>query len=241
MLSPTVTPYPHLSLDPVVIQLRSATPTARLISIQTGTPRTAGDPDTTDRMERRFTSAIWKSPVTGPIRLSTLGLAGDAVANTKVHGGPEQAVLMYALSHYPAWRRELDRPLEPGAFGENLSVDLLTEDTVSIGDVFEIGEAHLQVSQPRQPCATLARRHQVPDMIALVLRNGRSGWYLRVLREGWVEAGQTVRLVERPHPEWTVRRAARVMVGRARDRQEAAALAACPALSPGWRATLAKV
>jgi MOSC domain-containing protein YiiM len=192
-------------------------------------------------MERRFTSAIWKSPVAGPVHLGRLGLAGDAVANTKVHGGPEQAVLMYALSHYPAWQRELDRPLEPGAFGENLSVDLLTEDTVSIGDVFEIGDARLQVSQPRQPCATLARRHQVPDMIARVLRNGRSGWYLRVLREGSVEAGQTVRLVERPHPKWTVRRAARAMVGRARDRQEAAALAACPALSPGWRATLARV
>jgi MOSC domain-containing protein YiiM len=221
--------------------IRSAISAARLVSIQTGTPRTVGAPDATDRMHRQFTSAIWKSPVAGPVRLGRVGLAGDAVANTKVHGGPEQAVLMYALSHYPDWEREMGRPLEPGAFGENLSVDLLTEDTVSIGDVFEIGGARLQVSQPRQPCATLARRHQVADMIAIVLRNGRSGWYLRVLREGSVEAGQAVRLVERPHPEWTVRRAARVMVTRAHDRKEAAALAACPALSPGWRATLAKV
>ena len=219
----------------------SAPPAAHLISIQTGVPRTVGDPGATDRMERRFTSAIWKSPVTGPVQLRTLGLVGDAVANTKVHGGPEQAVLMYALSHYPAWQRELGRPLEPGAFGENLSVDQLTEDTVCIGDVFEIGDARLQVSQPRQPCATLARRHQVQDMIALVLRNGRSGWYLRVLREGSLEAGQEVRLADRPHPEWSVRRAARAMVTRARDRMEAATLAACPALSPGWRATLAKV
>ena len=220
--------------------IRSAISVARLISIQTGTPRTVGDPGATDRMERRFTSAIWKSPVPGPVPLGTLGLAGDAVANTKVHGGPEQAVLMYALSHYPAWQRELGRPLEPGAFGENLSVDQLTEDTVCIGDVFEIGDARLQVSQPRQPCATLARRHQMPDMIALVLRNGRSGWYLRVLREGSLEAGQEVRLADRPHPQWNVRRAARAMVTRAHDRTEAAALAACPALSPGWRATLAK-
>jgi MOSC domain-containing protein YiiM len=191
-------------------------------------------------MERQFTSAIWKTPVPGPVPVTPLGLVGDAVANTRVHGGPEQAVLMYALSHYPEWERELNRSLDPGAFGENLSVDLLTEDLVCIGDVFEIGEARLQISQPRQPCATLARRHQVPDMIAIVRRNGRSGWYLRVLREGSVEAGQEVRLADRPHPEWTVRRAGRAMIARADDRMEAAALAACPALSPGWRATLAK-
>jgi MOSC domain-containing protein YiiM len=119
-------------------------------------------------------------------------------------------------------------------------VEGLTEDSVCIGDVLEIGDSRLQVSQPRQPCATLARRHQIPDMIGVVRRNGRSGWYLRVLREGKVEAGQPVTLAERPHPEWTVRRAAGVMIARARDRQQAAALAACPGLSPGWRATLAK-
>jgi MOSC domain-containing protein YiiM len=227
-------------VDSAVNDVQSSIPAARLISILTGTPRTVGVPHAADRMERQFTSAIWKSPVTGPVRLGRLGLAGDAVANTRVHGGPEQAVLMYAISHYPKWERELGRSLDPGAFGENLSVDLLTEETVCIGDVFEIGDARLQVSQPRQPCATLARRHQVPDMIAIVRRNGRSGWYLRVLGEGSVESGQPVHLVDRPHPEWTVRRAGRAMVTRADDRMEAAALAACAALSPGWRATLAK-
>jgi MOSC domain-containing protein YiiM len=230
-----------LRLDSAVIRTPSPISASRLVSIQTGRPRTVGDPDATGRMERQYSSAIWKAPVQGPVRVGRLGLAGDAVANTKVHGGPEQAVLMYALSHYPAWERELGRPLVPGAFGENLSVVQLTEDTACIGDVFEIGDARLQVSQPRQPCATLARRHQVPDMIDIVLRNGRSGWYLRILREGSLEAGQEVRLMERPHPEWTVRRAARAMVARARDRLEAATLAACPALSPGWRATLTKV
>ena len=180
---------------------------AQLISVQVGTPRTVGTRGSTDPMDRRFTSAIWKTPVRGPVRVARLGLEGDAVANRRVHGGAEQAVLMYAASHYPLWESEWGRPLEPGAFGENLSVEGLAEDSVCIGDVLEIGEARL--------------------------------WYLRVLGEGRLEAGQPVRRAERPHPEWTVRRAATVMLARGGDR-EAAALAACPALSPGWRARLAK-
>lgn len=190
-------------------------------------------------MERAFTSAIWKSPVTGPVFAGALGLAGDAVANTKVHGGVDQALLMYAVSHYPLWESELGRPMGPGAFGENLTVDGLDEDSVCIGDVLEIGSVRMEVSQPRQPCATLARRHQVRDMVAIVRRNGRGGWYLRVLAEGPVEAGQTIQLVDRPNPEWTVRRAARVMQARVREPASAADLARCRGLSEGWRSRLA--
>lgn len=210
----------------------------RLVSVQIGLPRTTGTPGATDPMDRAFTSAIWKEPVRGPVWVRRLGLAGDAVANTRVHGGPDQAVLMYAASHYPHWSAAWGpggADLGAGAFGENLTVEGLAEDSVCLGDVLEIGEAVLQVSQPRQPCATLARRHRVPDMIALVQRNGRSGWYLRVRREGPVEAGQPIRLLERPAPEWTVRRAALAMLGRKTDPAEAERLAACPGLSPGWR------
>jgi MOSC domain-containing protein YiiM len=207
-----------------------------LVSIQIGTPRTVGQPHSTDPMTRAFTSAIWKAPVTGPVKVGRLGLEGDRVANTRVHGGPEQALLMYAASHYPLWEAELGRDgLTPGAFGENLTVSTLTEESVCIGDVLDIGEVRLQVSQPRQPCATLARRHQVGDMIKLVQRNGRSGWYLRVLREGELAAGDPIVLVNRPHPVWTVRRAARVALDRKAHPEEARALAACEALSPGWR------
>jgi MOSC domain-containing protein YiiM len=211
----------------------------RLLSIQVGTPRTVGTPDAEDRMERAFTSAIWKTPVAGPVHAGPLGLAGDAVANRKVHGGPDQAVLMYAAAHYPHWELELGRGMEPGAFGENLTVEGLDEDGVCIGDVLEIGPVHLEVSQPRQPCATLARRHQVPDMIALVRRNGRSGWYLRVVLEGNLEAGETIRLLDRPNPAWTVRRAARTMLDRHRRPEDAEELARCRGLSDGWRRQLA--
>jgi MOSC domain-containing protein YiiM len=207
-----------------------------VVSVQIGTPRTVGEPDSPDPMSRAFTSAIWKAPVTGPVKVGRLGLEGDRVANTRVHGGPEQALLMYAASHYPLWEMELGRDgLTPGDFGENLTVSTLTEESVCIGDVLDIGEARLQVSQPRQPCATLARRHEVRDMIKRVQRNGRSGWYLRVLREGELASGDPIVLVNRPHPEWTVRRAARVALDRKAHPEEARALAACEALSPGWR------
>ncbi len=213
----------------------------RVVSVQVGTPRTIGTPQAENPLERAFTSAIWKEPVTGPVFAGALGLAGDAVANTKVHGGVDQALLMYAASHYPLWESELGRPVAPGAFGENLTVDGLDEDSACIGDVLEIGTVRLEVSQPRQPCATLARRHQVRDMIAVVHGNGRSGWYLRVLREGTLEAGQSIQVTGRPNPAWPVRRAAVVMRARAREPAAAADLARCRGLSEGWRSRLAHV
>jgi MOSC domain-containing protein YiiM len=207
----------------------------RLVSILVGTPRTVGTPGAEDRMKRAFTSAIWKSPVSGPVRVDTLGLDGDAVYDTECHGGFDQAVLMYGAGHYPSWEAELGHPLEPGAFGENLLVEGLDEDVVCIGDHYRIGPVRLQVTHPRTPCSTLARRHQIADMIALVRRNSRSGWYLRVLDEGTLETGQEVELVERHNPGWTIRRAAQAMLDRQRNPREAAALAECAGLSAEWR------
>jgi MOSC domain-containing protein YiiM len=210
----------------------------RVVSVQVGTPRTVGTPHAEDPMDRAFTSAIWKSPVTGPVFAGALGLAGDAVANTKVHGGVDQALLMYTVSHYPAWESELGRPMGPGAFGENLTVEGLDEDLACIGDVLVIGRVRLEVSQPRQPCSTLARRHRIRDMIAIVRANGRSGWYLRVLTEGTLEAGQPIEVAARPNPAWPVRLAATVMQARSREPAAAADLAQCRGLSEGWRARL---
>ncbi len=207
----------------------------RVISIQAGTPRTVGTPHAPDPMDRAFTSAIWKEPVEGPAWVGTLGIRGDTVANPTVHGGPDQAVLMYTVSHYPAWTEWGLDDLGPGAFGENLSVEGLTEETACLGDIFQIGGARLQVTKPREPCSTLARRHQIRDMIAIVQRNGRGGWYLRVLNEGEIEAGQPIALVDRPHPEWPVREVGRAMLERKTDPERAARLARCPELAANWR------
>jgi MOSC domain-containing protein YiiM len=101
-----------------------------------------------------------------------------------------------------------------------------------------VGQAVVQVSQPRQPCWKLAYRWRMKDLTARVERTGRTGWYLRVLEEGDVAAGQPLVLLDRPFPEWTVQRASGAMAGRKHDRQAALALAALPPLSASWRETL---
>lgn len=213
----------------------------RLISIQTGTPRTFGVPGSDDPIDRVFTSAIDKTPVGGRVWVGTLGLSGDTVSDRRHHGGPDQALLAYAGQHYLLWRREWQRDdVGPGAFGENLTLSDVTEDTACVGDRWQVGEVVFEVTKPREPCSTLARRHRRADMIDVVTRNGRSGWYLRVLQEGWIEAGMPVELTGRPYPQWTVRRTAQVMVQRASREEEAALLADCPALAADWRERLRK-
>jgi MOSC domain-containing protein YiiM len=148
-------------------------------------------------------------------------------------------VLAYAAGHYPAWRAELGRELPHGAFGENLTIEGLDEDAVCIGDVFAIGEAVLQVSQPRVPCFKLAYRWRIKDLTARVRRTRRPGWYLRVLETGWLEAGARVRLEDRPHPSWTVRKTLEVEERRRDDPEAARRLATeCVFLTDAWRGWL---
>ncbi|HXC17595.1 MAG TPA: MOSC domain-containing protein [Holophagaceae bacterium] len=183
-------------------------------------------------------SAIYKEAVDHPLWLSATGLVGDTVGDTKHHGGPEQAVLAYAESHYAEWKAEGFTD-ERGAFGENLLVTGLSDQTVCIGDVFEVGEARLQVSCPRVPCNTLVRRHGRPDILTRVFETARGGWYFRVLKEGFVAPGQELRLLERPHPDWTVARALHARWRVASNKAEAQALSKVVALSPKWRVSLA--
>ena len=219
---------------------KNNTVSARILSIQVGMPARRGNSDAEDAMEREWYSGFIKEPVTGPVRLGLLNLEGDGQADLTHHGGVDKSVLAYPSSHYPLWERELELPGIPfGGFGENFTVEGLEEDNVCIGDTFSIGDAVVQVSQPRQPCWKISRRWKIPDLTARVMKTGRTGWYFRVLKEGTVEAGQPLRLIERSFPEWTVARAMRVMVERKHRLPEAAELAECAALSPGWRAKLA--
>jgi MOSC domain-containing protein YiiM len=189
------------------------------------------------RPDRSWSSAILKEPVEGPIWLGELNLAGDRQDDLGVHGGPDQSVLGYAAAHYLHWRIELERPGFPyGAFGENFTIEGLDEDSVCIGDTFEVGEVVIQVSSPRGPCWKIARRHGIPTLTARVEQLGWTGWYYRTLVQGHVEAGQDMKLTDRPHSEWTTRRAASVL--RDRDAGEMEALAALPELSERYQAAL---
>jgi MOSC domain-containing protein YiiM len=209
-----------------------------IASIQVGQPREMTDEGWPDLRTGPWVSAIIKEPVSGPVWLATTNLAGDRQGNPAVHGGPDKAALAYGAGHYPLWRSELGRELPHGAFGENLTIEGLDEESVCIGDIFEAGEAIVEVSQPRQPCWKIARRWGIKELTAMVADNGRTGWYLRVLREGHLEAGQPVRPSERPHPEWPVMRATRVMQNRRREMAPANELAQLPELSEAWKTQL---
>lgn len=213
---------------------------AFVLSIQTGPARDLGDPHATDPLDRPWTSGIFKQPVAGPVRLTRTGFEGDVQADPVHHGGPDKAVLAYSADHFVAWRTELQRPeLGPGGFGENLSVVGLAEPDVCIGDVWKIGnETVVEVSQPRQPCWKLARRWRLKQLPLLVQDTGRTGWYLRVLQEGVVEAGMEWSLLRRPAPDWSVARANRILHVDRQDRAGAAGLAALPALAASWKTPL---
>jgi MOSC domain-containing protein YiiM len=125
---------------------------------------------------------------------------GDRQADQVNHGGAKKAVCVYPLDHYPYWNKRLGRVLEPGAFGEDLTVWGAIETEVCVGDVFRIGEATVQMSQPRMPCAKLAGRHELKMLPKLVANNGYTGFYMRVLSEGLVAAGAGFECV-RAHSE----------------------------------------
>ncbi|MFP2959769.1 MOSC domain-containing protein [Myxococcus sp. 1LA] len=209
----------------------------RLLSLRVGMPRELGVANAASPLERPWTSAIFKEPVTGPVWLSLTGLAGDSQADLKVHGGPEKAVFAYPVTHYDFWREHLSRDdIRPGAFGENWVFSHGTEADVCIGDVLRVGHARVQVSQPRQPCWKPARRWGRRDVSLRIQQTGRTGWYYRVLEEGFVQEGDAVTLLERPFPAFTVAFANQAMHGHAPE--AAAALSACPLLTPRWRESL---
>jgi MOSC domain-containing protein YiiM len=144
------------------------------------------------------TTSIFKEPVTGRVRVDRLNLAGDEQSDLTVHGGPDKAVYVYPSEHYVYWREQLpDFPLPWGAFGENFTSDGLFENEIGIGDQLQIGTAEFVVTQPRMPCFKLGIRFDRPDMVKRFLKSGRSGFYLRVLQEGEVGAGDTVTFTAR--------------------------------------------
>jgi MOSC domain-containing protein YiiM len=164
----------------------------RLVSVNVGLPRAVlfqGE---------RVETSIFKSPLSGPVAVRRLNLDGDRQADLTVHGGVDKAVYAYPLEHYAYWREELPELDFPwGAFGENLTVEGLLESELSIGDRLRIGSAEFQVTQPRMPCFKLAIRFGRADMVKRFMLSRRSGFYLSVVSEGEVTAGDELRVIAR--------------------------------------------
>lgn len=206
-----------------------------LISVNIGLPRRI------THEGREVTTGIFKQPAAGPVMLRRLNLDGDGQADLRVHGGEHKAVYVYPFEHYVFWTDETGRgDLVYGFFGENFTTSGLTEDAVFIGDIFHIGGARVQVSQPRSPCFKLGIRMGDENFPARFTAANRVGLYLRVLQEGVVAAGNDIVFIERPRDSITVRDAFRLRHGAGGTCDEYERAARQPALSPSWRAAFEK-
>ena len=167
----------------------------KVISVNVGLPRQV-------RWKGKLvTTGIFKEPVAGQIKLNRLNFEGDRQADLSVHGGLSKAVYVYPADHYPYWRELLpEMELPWGMFGENLTIEGLLEEAVYIGDRFRLGTAEVMVTEPRFPCYKLGLKFGRDDIVKKFLASGRSGFYLAVLKEGLVGAGDTIEPLSRdPH------------------------------------------
>jgi MOSC domain-containing protein YiiM len=164
----------------------------KIISLNVGKPQLVIVND------QPVSTSIFKEPIADRVMLRTLNLDGDRQADLSVHGGPDKAVYVYPSEHYPFWKHELpEMELPWGMFGENLTTTGLFETETHIGDRFRVGSAEVKVTQPRMPCYKLAIRFERNDIIKRFLVSERTGFYLSVLKEGEVGAGDEFELLER--------------------------------------------
>ena len=186
---------------------------------------------------------VWTAGAKGPVPGAVLrfhGFEGDGQADRRNHGGVDKAVCVYAFDHYAYWEKLFGRPLEYASFSENLTVSGAVEDEVCIGDVFGVGEAEVQVSQPRTPCGKLAGKNRQRLLTRWVAQAGYTGFYMRVLSEGLVSNGDAFDPVER-HPERIPVTAVNdIVFGRSEDERLIERLACLPEFGADGRALFAE-
>jgi MOSC domain-containing protein YiiM len=187
-------------------------------------------------------TSIFKQPVAGLVQLHAEHLAGDGQADLRVHGGPDKAVYAYPQEHHAYWQQHLPATqLTPGAFGENLTTTGLLETQVRVGDCFQIGTAVLMAVQPRRPCLKLGIRWQRPSLVREFEEAQRPGIYFRVVREGQLQAGDTIALVGASACAVTIHDMVRMLAPGYQDLGKVQALLALPTLSPSWRERLERL
>jgi MOSC domain-containing protein YiiM len=202
----------------------------KIVSVNVGLPREV------DWHGRTVQTSIWKSPIDGRVRVGRLNLAGDEQSDLSVHGGSEKAVYVYPSEHYAFWRNELPGVDLPwGAFGENLTSAGLLENEVMIGDRIQVGSAGFLVTQPRMPCFKLAVRFGRDDIIKRFLHSARTGFYLAVLQEGDVGAGDRIEITARSDQGVSVADIAVLYASDSENQELLRRAVDAPALPEGWR------
>jgi ferredoxin-NADP reductase/MOSC domain-containing protein YiiM len=200
----------------------------KVVSVNVGLPKLV------DWNGKQVRTAIWKNPVAGRVKVRPLNFEGDGQADLGGHGGPYRAVMVYQLDSYTYWRDHFGQ-LEIGAFGENLTVDGLPDSEVCVGDQLRIGDALFEVTAPRVTCYRLGIRLKEPQAAALLISHRRPGFYLRVLAEGTVAAGDEVTLVSRNPDSLSIADISALLYLPDHPKEKLEKALRIPALSPGWQ------
>lgn len=205
----------------------------KVLSVSVGLPQFVQTPD-----EGFVTTAIFKKPVEGRVKVNQLNLEGDRQADLRVHGGPSKSVYVYPGEHYEKWRAELpDHEFESAQFGENLTTEGLLETEVFIGDKLRIGTAEFGVTEPRMPCSKLGVRFGRKDIIKKFLQSRRSGFYLTVLKLGELEAGNEIEFISRDENKVTIHDIVRLYVEDKHDNETMRRALNVELLPEGWKST----
>lgn len=199
-----------------------------------------GMPVAMEYQNNEIISGYRKSPVDQTVFLSKLNFVGDGQGDLVHHGGEDKAICVYPFEHYEYWERELDISLTYGAFGENLTTEGMLEGEICIGDMFQLGEAVVQVSQPRQPCYKIAARYGIKELPARIQQTGYTGYYLRVLREGWVAPADKLSLKQQHSAGITLQYANQIMHHDKKNTVGLQTILDVPELSASWRETFTK-
>ncbi|HEY1572624.1 MAG TPA: MOSC and FAD-binding oxidoreductase domain-containing protein [Pseudonocardiaceae bacterium] len=204
---------------------------AALLSVNVGMPKDVS------WQGKTVHTGVWKAPVPGPAMVRRLNIDGDGQGDLAGHGGEMRAVLVYQIDSYRHWQRHFGRDLEYGMFGENLTVDGMPDDEVCIGDRYRIGEAEFEVTQPRVTCYRVGMRLGEPDLPSLLVSHHRPGFYLRVIREGRIQAGDTIVRTRTGPGALTVADTDALLYLPGRDPATLRIATRIPAMSPGWQAS----
>lgn len=185
---------------------------------------------------RRVKTSIFKKPVDGPVRVGPQNLEGDEQSDLRVHGGPYKSVYVYSALNIEYWREYLKRAdLGPGSFGENLTVEGLTDPEIAVGDELEIGTARFIVTQPRIPCFKLGIALGLPEFPKTFHWAGRNGFYLRVLREGRIASGNEMRVFPAPAHRMTIAELVKLSNQKEIAPQQLDRILALDGLTPSWK------
>jgi MOSC domain-containing protein YiiM len=188
-------------------------------------------------------TGIFKQRHAEPVRVEKQGIVGDQHGDTRVHGGPEKAVHQYAAQNYERLAQAFPYSapeLTAGSLGENISALGLSELNVHIGDVFQVGSAVLQVSQPRSPCWKINHRFDAEHMSMFVAKERITGWYYRVLQPGFIETGDRIELLERPSERFSIDQFWQVQLSHRPVIDDLLALAATAGLAEDWKRRLSE-